>query len=324
MSVRPPLKILVAGAGPFGREHLMRLAARDDVQLVGLADPNPDARRRAREQFGVETCVEDTAKLIDTVAADALVVATPADTHVAIATRALGAGLCVLLEKPTATSAEGARALIAAAPRASGFVMPGHVLRFSCDHQRLVEIVRSGRIGSLLYVNSRRYRDDEHARRFPHDDPVLMTLVHDIDLAQWVTGAEFSEARADRVGGPGFRSMTALRATTSTGIVCELRTTWTFDVGEAPPDLLEAVGDRGSVELTVGKGLTLYCEGKAMTYGAVETDDALRNEHDHFLDCVRDRSLAHAVGLKQALVGLKLADAAMESSRERRVVAINS
>ncbi len=323
-AVCPPLKILVAGAGPFGQEHLMRLAARDDVQLVGLADPDPGARQSAREQFGVETCVDDTSKLIDTVAADAIIVATPADTHVAIATHALDAGLCVLLEKPTATSAEGARALIAAAARASGFVMPGHVLRFSRDHQRLVEIVRSGRIGSLLYVNSRRYRDDDHARRFPHDDPVLMTLVHDIDLAQWVTGAEFDEAHADRVGGPGFRSMTALRATTSTGVVCELRTTWTFDVGEAPPDLLEAVGDRGSVELTVGKGVTLYCEGRIVTYATIEGDDALRNEHDHFLARVRDRSLAPAVGLAEALVGLKLADAAMESLRERRVVAINS
>jgi predicted dehydrogenase len=230
----------------------------------------------------------------------------------------------VLLEKPTATSANGVGALIAAAAKASGFVMPGHVLRFSRDHQRLVGIIRSGRIGSLLYVNSRRYRDDEHARRFPNDDPVLMTLVHDIDVAQWITGAEFSEARADRVGGPGFRSMTAVRATTATGVVCDLRTTWTFDVGEAPPDLVEAVGDRGSVELTVGKGLTLYCEGKAVTYAAVEADDALRNEHDHFFKRVRDRSLTPAVGLEEALIGLKLAGAAMESFGERRVVAITS
>jgi predicted dehydrogenase len=188
----------------------------------------------------------------------------------------------------------------------------------------LVEIVRSGRIGSLLYVNSRRYRDDDHPRRFPNDDPLLMTLVHDIDLAQWVTGAEFSEAHADRVGGPGFRSMTAVRTTTSTGVVCDLRTTWTFDVGEAPPDILEVVGDRGSVELIAGHGVNLYSLGKAMTYAPIEADDALRNEHDHFLDCVRDRSLAHALGVEEALVGLRLADAAMQSLRERRVVAINS
>ena len=44
----------------------------------------------------------------------------------------------------------------------AGFVLPGHVLRFSQDHVRLVEIVRSGRIGEVIYVNSRRYRDDSH------------------------------------------------------------------------------------------------------------------------------------------------------------------
>ena len=40
-------------------------------------------------------------------------------------------------------------------------------------------------------MNSRRYRDDSHAVRYPDDDPVLMTLIHDIDIAQWVTGSDF-------------------------------------------------------------------------------------------------------------------------------------
>jgi predicted dehydrogenase len=319
-----PLRVLVAGAGPFGQEHLMRLAARADVKLVGVADPDPGARQQAGERFGVETRHADAVELIDAIAADAIIVATPAASHVAIAAHALGAGLCVLVEKPAAAFAESARELIAATAKAKGFVLPGHVLRFSRDHQRLVDIVRSGRIGSVLYVNSRRYRDDNHARRFPDTDPILMTLIHDIDLAQWVTEADFKTVHAHRAGGPGFRSMTTITATNSTGVVCDLRTCWTFSEGEAPPDLWEVVGDRGSVELTAGQGVTLYSEGRVTVYAASEGDDPLHNEHDHFLACVRERSRRPALGLAEALVGLKLADAAMRSLREHCAVAIDT
>jgi predicted dehydrogenase len=84
-----------------------------------------------------------------------------------------------------------------------------------------------------------------------------------------------------------------------------------------PPDHVEAVGNRGSVELVVGRGLGVYAAGSRTGYPAAEADDPLRNEHDHFLACVRDRTQAPAVALSQALIGLKLADAAIQSLRSR-------
>jgi predicted dehydrogenase len=93
--------------------------------------------------------------------------------------------------------------------------LPGHVLRFLQDHVRMIEIVRSGRIGEVINVNSRRYREDKHAVRYPDTDPVLMTLIHDIDLAQWIRGSDFRSALTRRSGGGGYRSMTAVSATTA-------------------------------------------------------------------------------------------------------------
>src|SRR5208282_936505 len=136
-------------------------------------------------------------RLIDSVEADAIIIATPAASHVEICVRALGRNLCALLEKPVAPSAAAAP-LLQSARSSAGFVLPGHVLRFSQDHARLVEIVRSGRIGEVIYVNSRRYRDDSHAVRYADVDPVLMTLIHDVDLAQWVTGSDFRSVLARR------------------------------------------------------------------------------------------------------------------------------
>jgi predicted dehydrogenase len=311
-----PLRLLLAGLGAFGKEHLRRLTERSDVKVVGVADANPAALEPIRATVGAAECLTDPLQLIDAVEADAIIVATPAVSHVEISVRALAKNLPVLLEKPVATSARSAVPLLEAARSSTGFIMPGHVLRFSQDHVRMVETVRSGRIGEVIYVNSRRYRDDSHAVRYPNDDPVLMTLIHDIDITQWVTGSDFHSVVARRSEGVGYRSMTAVSATTATGVICDLRTAWTFTNGEAPPDRVEVVGDRGSVELTVGAGLDVYADGRRTSYPAAGTDDPLRNEQDHFLACVRDRSVAPALTLLQALVGLKLADAAIESLQQ--------
>jgi predicted dehydrogenase len=310
-----PLRVLLAGFGAFGKEHLSRLSERSDVAVVGVADTNPAAFEPIRTSLGAAKCLGDPLRLIDAVEADAIVVATPAASHVEISVRALSRNLCVLLEKPVAPSASSAVPLLEIARSSAGFIMPAHVLRFSQDHLQMVEIIRSGRIGEVLYVNSRRYRDDSHAVRYPEDDPVLMTLVHDIDIAQWITGSDFHSIAARRSEGAGYRSMTAVSATSATGVICDLRSTWTFTDGELPPDRVEVVGDRGSVELTVGAGIEVYAEGRRTHCPASGADDPLRNEQDHFLACVRDRSLTPALTLSQALVGLMLADAAIESLR---------
>ncbi len=312
-----PIRILVAGAGAFGKEHLSRLTQRTDAKVVGVADANPAALEAVHASFSVEACLTDSERMIDSVEADAIVIATPATSHVEIAVRALNRGLSVLLEKPVAPSASAAAPLLTAARSSRGFVLPGHVLRFSRDHLRMVEILRSGRIGELLYLNSRRYRDEAHAVLYPNDDPLLMTLIHDIDIAQWVTNSDFHSVVARRSEGVGYRSMTAVSAIAGNGALCDLRTAWTFTSGDVPPDNVEVVGDRGSVELTVGRGLEVFAEGRCTSYPADHDDDPLRNEHDHFLACVRDRSQAPALTPSQALIGLKFADAAIESLRPR-------
>lgn len=309
---QPKLRVLVAGAGAFGAEHLARLAGRADVVVTGVADTDPAALERAGSRAPPARLFADPLQLIEEVEAEAVIVASPAATHVEIGLKALERNLSALIEKPVAPSTEAATPLIAAAQRSAGLVLPGHVLRFSRDHQRLIEIVRSGLIGEVLYVNSRRYRDDSHVARYADADPVFTTLIHDIDLAYWIARSEFRSVRARRAGA-GYRSLTAVQAATATGVVCDLRTAWTFPGDDLPPDRLEAVGERGSVELVVGQGLAVYAEGSLTHHELAKADDPLRNEQDHFFACVRDRSHPPALDLTDALASLKLADAAIES-----------
>jgi predicted dehydrogenase len=316
--------VLVAGAGLFGREHLARLVGRADVQVAGVADISADALAEIGSRYAIVNGAADPLRMIAETPADAVIVATPAQSHVEICQCALDAGLCVLLEKPVAATAAAATQLLAASQGARGFVLPGHVLRFSRDHRALVEIVRAGAIGDVLYINSRRYRDDSHAMRYPEIDPVLMTLIHDIDLAQWITGAGFGSVLARRSGGPGFRSITAVSATATTGAICDLRTAWTFPSTDAPADRLEVVGTGGSVELVVGEALRVWNADRTTERPADAADDPLRNEQDHFLACVADRSRNPALGLPEAIAGLQLAEAALRSLRLQRETSVGS
>lgn len=316
------VRVLVAGAGAFGREHLDRLAARSDVRIVGVADPSPAALAHAAQRYGIAQCAETPQALIDQGAADALVVASPSATHVEVAMLAIARGLGVLVEKPVAPNAAQAAKLAEAAGRSGAFVLPAHVLRFSKDHRRLVDIMRSGQIGALRYVSSRRYRDDTHAVRYRDVDPVLMTMIHDIDLAVWIARSPFRTVRARRSGDDPFRSFTVANAATESGVICDLRTAWTFSLDALPPDRVEVVGDRGSIELVAGRTLRLFADGRMTKFPLNEGDDMLANEHTHFLDCLRDRRKEPLVTLRDALEGVKLADAILDSLRLQRDVTL--
>jgi len=317
--VDQPLRLVLVGLGAFGREHLGRLLARKDVVIVGVADPSLAARNYVAVHYPSLQVETDSGSLLTATKPDGVIVATSAQSHFDITRKALSLGIPVLLEKPVTPTASEAEQLAVMSEESGTFVLPGHVLRFSQDHCTVTDIVRSCGIGKLIYLCSRRYRDGDHTIRYT-DDPVLTTLIHDIDLAVWLTQEPFRTVRSRRIGGPGFRSLTTADLETVSGVHCHLRTAWIFDSGDLPPDRLEVVCDHGSVELDVGVGLTLYAEGQAKTLPLVASDDQLVNEHSHFLSQIRGSRRPRAVTMTDAVRGLKLTDAILEALRSGREV----
>lgn len=314
------LRLVVAGAGAFGREHLRALARLDDAVLAGIADTNADAARTAAEQYGVTSWGTDAAELMDQLRPDGVIVATPGDTHVALANHALALGISVLVEKPVALAPADAETLATAEAASSGFVLPGHILRFSASHRQFVEIVRSDDIGPVLSVTARRYRDDDHARRYPDIDPVLMTMIHDIDLAVWITAATAVEVLAHRRPAGMQRSETVVTATDSKGAIWRLATAWTFP-GQAPPDRIEVVGECGSVELESGHHIRQYgTANRRIDLAASDLDAALQAELSCFLACIRRGEAPRTVTLRDAITGLSVAKAAITSLQVGTVV----
>lgn len=307
------LRVVVAGAGAFGQEHLRTLAKMDGVTVVGVADINGDAARREAERVGSARWDTHAANLMDQLRPDGVVVATPGDTHVALARHALALGTPVLVEKPVALTPAEAEILAQAEAASTGFVLPGHILRFSASHRRFAAIAESDDIGPLLSVTARRYRDDDHAKRYPGIDPILMTMIHDIDLAVWITKATGVELLAHRRPAGLQRSETIVTATDSAGAIWRLATAWTFP-GLAPPDRIEVVGERGSVELEAGHHIRQFgAVSRRIELDGLDLDEALLMELSYFLRCIRRGELPQIVTLREAINGLSFATAAIES-----------
>jgi predicted dehydrogenase len=307
------VRLVVAGAGTFGQEHLRTLTRIEDVELVGVADLNAVTAKRSAELYFATRWSVNAPELVDELRPDGLIVATPGDTHVALATCALALGISVLVEKPVAPTMAQAD-LLARAERASeAFALPGHILRFSEPHRTFVQIARSDEIGPILSVTARRHRDDSHALRYPDIDPMLMTMIHDIDLAVWITEAKAVEVFAIRSPTGLQRSQTFVTARDSKGAAWHLATAWTFP-GEAPADRIEVVGERGSVELEVGSHIRQHgAVTRQIDLPQVALDEPLRIELRYFVHCIRSAERPRVVTLRDAITGLAVAEAAIAS-----------
>jgi predicted dehydrogenase len=316
------LRLAVAGTGAFGREHLKTLARIADIEIAAVADLNIAAAQEVAAQYGVQQVETDAMELIAHAKPDGLIVTTPGETHVPIALEALKLGIPVLLEKPVGLTAAEVEKLRSAEASGPAFVLPGHVLRFSDHHRMLYDIAHSPEVGPILAFGSRRHRDESHVSRYAEVDPVLMTMVHDIDLALWFTGTAADEVYALRYPPGTPRSTTMMLAhDPKAGVAWHLSTAWTFPGSETPPDRVEIIGENGGVELEAGAYIRQYGQRTLRIDLSVSAaEDPLASELIYFSQCIRTGSRPSVVTMSNAYAGLTICEAILKSLKTGRTV----
>lgn len=186
------LRCAVIGAGYLGRFHAQKYAGLAGCELVGVADPSPEARGRIASELGVATHADYRA-LIGRV--DAVSVATPTAAHHAVARDFLESGAHVLVEKPITVTAAEARDLIAIAARTERVLQVGHLERFNP-----VILSISGGLKSPRFIESNRLAPFKV--RGTDVSVVLDLMIHDIDLVEHMVQSPI--ATIDAVGAPVF------------------------------------------------------------------------------------------------------------------------
>jgi UDP-N-acetylglucosamine 3-dehydrogenase len=141
----------------MGAFHIRNYGQLDCANLVAVADPSEEARRRA---VGDARVLEysDWRDLIEFGAEhlDAISITCPSEHHAEVALEALGAGLHVLVEKPIATTLPDALRMRGAALEADRKLMVGHVERFNPAVEKLRELVADGRLGTVYRAHATR------------------------------------------------------------------------------------------------------------------------------------------------------------------------
>lgn len=309
--------VAVFGVGQFGRHHVAALCRRQDVEVVALADRNERRARDVANTYGIPMVCTNLSELLLRSQPAGVCIATPAADHVSSSVLALERGSSVLVEKPIALSSADARRLLDVERHAVGFLLPGHVLRFSPEHVELRRSVAAGELGNVLAITAHRYRDRSHQHGYSDVHPALMTTIHDIDLALWVTGASPRRVWAfETPARPDERQPPCLTGVveSSDASMWTFHTAWSLPEGSFVTDRFEVLCTGGYLSIEGRSSLERHSASSAALEYHMRA--ALEAEIDHFVARLRDPRAQSPVLPSDALASVTLAEAMVASARK--------
>jgi predicted dehydrogenase len=193
VSVSMPLRVIVIGAGAFGRNHLRVYRelqqAGNDVELVGVVDRDPATLAAATAKFEVPGFETIEACLAAAGRVDAASVCVPTVHHAAAAEPLLVAGIDLLIEKPLAANLADADRILKLSREYGRIVQTGHLERFN-------PAVTAARKHLHKPMFFEAHRLSVFTPRSLDVDVVLDLMIHDLDIVLSLVASPVREVRA--------------------------------------------------------------------------------------------------------------------------------
>jgi predicted dehydrogenase len=301
------MRVALAGCGYWGAKHVRVLHATEGVDELVLVDSREDRLLPLTRSYKIASCHSALETALERV--DAVFVATPPSTHVALALAAIEAGKHVMVEKPLALTAKDARRLVTAAAEAGVVLMVGHTFEYNPAVQKLAQLVRAKELGELYYLDSARL----NLGLYQNDVNVILDLApHDVSIANFVLGRKpvAVQAWASRHAHRRLEDVAYLRlyyddCLDDAGLTANIHVSW------LDPCKVRRVTAVGSKKMAVyddlaaeerirvlDKGVDLPLESDDLTqppmsyrYGDIvvpfiSPDEPLAVQDRHFIDCV--------------------------------------
>ncbi|ANV86377.1 Gfo/Idh/MocA family protein [Picosynechococcus sp. PCC 7117] len=293
-------RVIVVGAGHWGKnlvQNFYELGA-----LAGVVELAPVLREKVIQQYPDVQVYADFAKALNS-EAQGIVIATPAPTHYSLALAALEAGKDVFVEKPMTLRADEAKALAEYADQQGRILMVGHLLLYQGAIAWMRDYLATGKAGQVLHVATRRTKLGRVRREenvwwsfAPHDVSVVLDLLGQPTLQQ-------VKAAGRTMLQPTVADDVDVALTFAGGQTAHIHCSWyapllerkTMVIGSQEMLVYDEVSGQVTVyQKTVDQDLQNQDQGSWLAN--FESPPPLRQECQHFLDCMETRQRPRSDG----------------------------
>lgn len=329
-----PISVLVVGCGSIGERHFRCFRNTRRADVAGC-DTNPALRERLRDQYGAVAYESLDAAFAGHTPWDAVVICTPAHTHVTLALQALEQGCSVLIEKPLSCTLEGTDALQAKARATSKPVAVAYVYHSMPALSQAREFLLSGALGPILQISVTAgqhfpdfrpaYREIYYNRHETGGGAIQDALTHLVNAVEWIAGPAthaYCQAAHLALDGVTVEDTVSVTARHGTAIA-----TYCLNQFQIPNETTLAFHcEKGSLKVELHEQRwAVYARGaSAWEYRpapAPDRDHFFTTQANSFLDAIEGKP-HNLCSLDEAIQTLKFNIAALESARTGQAIAI--
>jgi len=312
-------RVGVVGAGYWGPKLIRNFHDLPTASVAMVCDVRSDRLDHIRRLYPDTTTTQNFDDLLAS-DLDAIAIATPVASHYPLARAALLAGKHVLVEKPLTTNSADAQSLIDLAKEQHRILMVGHTFEYNPAVQMLKDIIKSGKVGDIYYINATRvnlgiFQQDINVLwdLAPHDLSILLYILEQDPTAVSARGAAYVQ--------PGIHDVAYMTVNFPNNVMAGIQVSW---LDPCKIRRITVVGSQKMVvydDLEPEEKIKIYDKGVdkppysdtfeqfrlSYRYGEVTSprvppDEPLHLECAHFIDCIREGKQPRSSGE----VGLKI------------------
>jgi len=328
-------KLALLGAGRIGKVHARAIAEDKRAKLVAVVDAMAEAAQAIADSAGCEVSTIDA--VIANPEIDGVIICTPTNTHADLIERLARAGKAIFCEKPIDLDVERARACLKVVRQTGAKVMLGFNRRFDPHFRAVRQAIDDGKIGTVEMVTiTSRDPGPPPAEYIKVSGGIFRDMtIHDFDMARFLLGEKIVQVFATgavlvdkAIGALGDYDSASLILTTKSGrqavISNSRRASYGYD------QRIEVHGSLGSVSAENQRPVSIeiankegYTRPPLHDFFMTRYTAAYAAEISAFIDSV-EKGAALSPSAEDGLIALQLADAALRSAKEGKVVSLTA
>ena len=192
------MKLGIIGCGYWGPNLIRNFNNISDAKIIYCADIDESRLTHIKNLYPNISVTGDYKEIIDKKEIDAVVVATPIETHYKIAKEALNADKHVLVEKPITSSSEEAIEIIKLSDKNKKILMVDHTFEYSNPVRKIKEIISKDELGKIFTIDMIRVNLGLFQEKVnviwdlaPHDISMLLYYLEDYPLTVRAIGQSY-------------------------------------------------------------------------------------------------------------------------------------